>query len=209
MKTRRYISIALVFLLGGGLLIAQQGGGGGQRNQSGQRQTTPRQAGGQGSRQGPKSGTMTQTRQQQRDRLRTQLTTQQRDQLGTCTHDMDRLRTRARDMAQYASGNSFNAQDARTQANQIRTEFQAMEQNRVQLRESLNAEQQSAVQQRDQKMTQLRDRIQTRLQTMDAELAKPDPNRKQVNKQARLTEQEMTRYHLQLREMGNDLGMLE
>lgn len=208
MKTRGYLSLAVLFLLAGSPLVAQRpgGGGGGQHGQQGQRTA---QRSGQGSGPAGGQGAISQTRQMQRDRLRTQATTQQRDQLRTCRQGMEQMRTRTRDMARSASGKGFSADEARTRTAQIQNEFQTMDQTRVQLRQSLNTEQQTAAQPRDQKLDQLRDRIRTRLQTIDAELAKPDPNRKEVSKQARLSEREMTLYQAQLRQMGDDLGMTD
>lgn len=200
---RKSLVFLAAFVLAVPLACAQGKGGGGQGRPQGQGQGQGQgQAQGQQGQQGRGSemgkGTM------QRDRIRA--TNQQRNQIKTCDQSMDRVRTRARDMAQAAGGKNFNADQARQQRSQLRNEVQTMEQEHARLIQDLSAEQREAFQDQIRSMDQNRERIHTRLQEMEQELAGAGPNGKRVAEQARAIEREMKEWQKTNRKMASDMS---
>ena len=142
-----------------------------------------------------------------RDRIRIHATDQQRDQYRTCDQSMDRIRTRARDMAKASSSPGFNADQARQNRDQLRNELRVMEQEHERLMQGLNGEQKEAIAEHHRNMEQIHQRINTRLQEMDQELAQATPNGQRAAEQARAIEREMKQWQKQHREMGDELGL--
>jgi hypothetical protein len=204
MKKKRVLLLALVAFASTGVYAQARGGaqGGSSRGQGqGQGQQTPRT----GRQSGQGAGA--QDRGAQRDQARAQTTDQQRDQYRTCDQSMDRARTMARDMAQDSGGKGFNADRARQQRDQLREQFQTMEQEHQRLLQGLTADQGQFVQQRTGTMEQIQERINTRLQEMNQELEMAAPDGKRVAEQARTIEREMKAWQDQHRAMGGDLAL--
>ncbi len=161
-----------------------QGRGGGQGRGSGA---------GAGQGQGPGLGQQqsgVQTRQSEGDHKRVGVTRQQRDQIRACDKIADGIRKQAREMAQN-TGSKFNADQARRQRDQIRTQVQEMEQEHERLMNGLDATQQQAFQDQIRNMNRMREQLNLQLQQTDAELSPPNPDPKRVTERAREMEQIM------------------
>lgn len=149
-----------------------------------------------------------QTRLTQRDQLHTQVSTEQRDQYRTCDQSAEQTRATARTLARSAGNGLFNTDDLRDKHQQLKQQFQTLQQNREQLNTGLSVEQQSAVEKRNQEMQKTHERIQSRLQEMDRELSGSTFNATNFAAQARATERDMNSYQKQLRATGRTLDLL-
>lgn len=191
---RRVLFVGATLLLASPAFATQgRPGGAGQGRQ--QRPTT-------GQRQGQTTsgrGTM--------DRQRIRATDQQRDQLRDCTQTADRIREQARDMDRLTRSKTFEAAKARQQRDQIREQLRTMEQQHQQLMNGMSQEQQAALRNRVERMSQIRERVNNQLGRLNEELAKPDPNGKQVRKTAQQLEKEMNRWKSQYRSMESEMGV--
>jgi chromosome segregation ATPase len=179
------LTVSAIFLIGLPVTMAQGRGG---RNQpvAGQKKGAQRGQPGQqpgGSR--------------DKARKRIHLTEQQRDQLRTCDREADRIREHARIMARDASSRTFEAEQARTQHNQLREMLQTMNQEHERLRQGLSREQHLQLQSRLRVMEQQHERARARLQLMEQELKRARPDRKRVAKRAREIESAMQRWQEQ------------
>lgn len=141
------------------------------------------------------------------DRQRIRANNQQRDQLRTCTQTADRIRQQARDMDRLARSKTFDAAKARQQRDEIRNHVRTMEQEHQQLMNGMTQEQQTALRIRTERMNRIRERVNNQLGRLDEELAKPDPNRKQVAKTAQQISKEMNQWKSQYRAMEHEMGV--
>lgn len=204
---RRYVLILTVLLLTPSLGLFAQGRGGGGGGQHGQRSAGGPQQPGQrpdtgrpaDAQRGPQAG--------RQDRQRIHATEQQREQHRTCDQVANRVRTRARAMAQAAKGGGFNNEEFRRQHEQLREEIRAMHQERDRFATGLTPEQGEALQDRIRAMDQSRDRVNQPLQDLDRELAQREPDRKRLAEYSRELEKAMKEWQKRHREMGSDLGI--
>ena len=174
---KKYFVLLSIFLLASVTAFPQRGGGGarGRQGQSGQ----------QGQMQGNRQSGRIQT-----DRQQTSISSRQREQIRDCSNMADGIRKQARDMA-LASGNKFNAGDARQQLGQIQQRYQTMEKEHERLMQGLDAGQQQGMQEQIQNMNRLRSQVNSQLQQMNSDLKSAEPNAQKVSQQAREMERTM------------------
>jgi archaellum component FlaC len=174
---KKHLIFLSIFLLASITAFPQRGGGGarGRQGQSGQ----------QGQMQGNRQSARSQTDLQQ-----ARINSRQREQIRDCSNMADGIRKQARDMAQ-ASGNKFNAGEARQQLGRIQQRYQAMEKEHERLMQGLNAGQQQGMQEQIQNMNRLRSQVNSQLQQMQSDLKSAEPNAQKVSQQARETERTM------------------
>jgi len=98
-------------------------------------------------------------------------------------------------------GGAFGAARARQYRDQIRNEFQALEQRHSEFVTGLAPGERDRIQDRLRDMDRIRERTRDRLREMDAECDKAAPDRKRLRKQARDVEREMTRLRTQYRDL--------
>jgi hypothetical protein len=123
-----------------------------------------------------------------RPRDRVHVSQQQQDQIRSCDRSVDAVRSQARQMGKYKNG-GFNADKARQDGKQLQERVKTMQQDHERLMQGLNQGQEQALESHLRNMTQLQERLNVQMQNLDAELAKTDPDVKQVTAQAREMEQ--------------------
>ncbi len=124
------------------------------------------------------------------DQKRIHATQQQRDQIRTCSKQADEVRKQVRKMAQ-TSDKKFNADEARGQRDQIRTQLQAMEQEHERLMNGLDPNQQQAFREQIQNMNRLQQTTRSEFQRMNSEMEQANPDATRVKERAREMEQAM------------------
>jgi chromosome segregation ATPase len=174
---KKYLIFLSIFLLASVTAFPQRGGGGtrGRQSQSGQQKQM------QENRQSGRSQT---------DRQQAFVSSQQRKQIKDCSNMADGIRKQARDMAQ-ASGNKFNAGEARQQLGQIQQRYQAMEKEHERLMQGLDAGQRQLLQEQIQNMNRLQSQVNSQLQQMHSDLKSAEPNAQKLSQQAREMERTM------------------
>ncbi len=93
-------------------------------------------------------------------------------------------------MAQ-TSDKKFNADEARRQRDQIRTQLQAMEQEHERLMNGLDPNQQQAIREQIQNMNRLQQATRSEFQRMNSEMEQANPDAARVKERAREMEQAM------------------
>lgn len=185
----------------------QGGAGGGARGgdvgaQSGQRGQSPEtgQRGGQ-----PDTGQQKSAKEQERERIRA--TEQQRVHVATCEQSGNRVSAKAREMAEAAKGGGSNNAEFRRLHEQLQQEIRTMQQDRDRFTSSLGDEQRQALQNRIRNLDQASNRLNERIRFLDAEIAKPDQDRKRVRDYAGDVEKATNEYQKRLRETARDMGV--
>jgi uncharacterized protein (DUF3084 family) len=146
---------------------------------------------------GPGSGAPSTT--QHRERIRA--TEQDRLRIHDSRATSGRVRNRAREMREAAEGNAFGAAQARQHRDQIRSEFQALEQRHGEFVTGLAPAERDRIRDRLRDMDRIRERTRDRLREMDAECDKAVPDRVRLQEQAQEVAREMTRLRTQYRDL--------
>ena len=129
-------------------------------------------------------------------------TQQQRDQIRSCDKMADGIRKQAKEMAQ-ASKKGFKADEANKQRNQIRDQFQTMEQQHNQLMNSLDGAQNQAWQEQIKNMNEFHQQLNLQMQKMDGELSSADPDSKRIRESAQEMERIMNNWRKEYRTLSS------
>jgi chromosome segregation ATPase len=197
-RSRRFLLVAAVLLLASPAIAIQGRPGGAQGGQGGQGRQQPKT--------GQQKGQMPSGRGAA-DRQRIRATDQQRDQLRDCTQTADRIRQQARDMDQLTRSKTFDAAKARQQRDQMREQFRTMEQEHQRLVNGMSQDQRNALRNQVEQMNQIRQRVNNQFGQLDMELARTDPNAKEVRERAQQISKEMNRWKSQYRSMESEMGV--
>jgi chromosome segregation ATPase len=196
------IPITALSLVFGSPLAAQRGGG---RGGGGSQQV------GGGTQQGAGRGTpqaQGPSAQGQRTQDQTRglihATDQQRDQLKACDQSAGQVRKQARALAAVAKSGGANNGDFMRQRDQLHEQIQAMQRDHQQFVSGLTSSQQASLADRIRAMDRDREQINSRIRQLDAELAKPDPQRKRIEEHAREIEKAMKDWQQQYRRTQSD-----
>jgi chromosome segregation ATPase len=179
--SRRWVAPPMILFLVLSLpLWAQRGGGGrGGAGGLGQQQGTMGQQRGQGTDRGGASA-------QERQRIRA--TDAQRVQYRSLTAAMNRVRTRAREMARLARRTGGGYEQFRAQYVELQNELEAMRDQHEDFLDGLSDEQQAATEGRAKEMAKDLDELNVWMEAMDDELKQSEPDAKKLEKQARQVE---------------------
>jgi hypothetical protein len=146
-----------------------------------------------------------QTGTQDRQRYRIHATGPQRDQYRICTQSVNRGRTQARNMVQFANGSGFIVEQARQRRDQLRNEIRTMQQEHDRFMQRLSDDERAAMQDRVRKMDQARDRVNLSIQAMNEGFKQVNPDQQHIAKQARKIEKAMKEWQKQYHKMGSDM----
>jgi chromosome segregation ATPase len=198
--SKRLAAQTLVIVLGLSLpLWAQRGGGGGGGAGSlGQRQgTMGQQRGPMMDRSGPSA----------QERLRIRASDQQRVQYRSLTAAMNRVRTRAREMARLAKRTGGSYEQFRAQYVELQNEFERMREQHEDFVDGLSDEQEAATKEREKGMAKDLDELNVWMEAMDDELKQSEPDAKKLEKQARQAEKAAKNLQDGSRRLAQDLSI--
>jgi hypothetical protein len=122
-----------------------------------------------------------------------------RDRRRDCTGATDRVRRRARDMAEAAGRSGFGPAQAGVHRQRLLREFQNLEREHGRYLENLGPAERTRLQDRLREVERLRLSARERLRLMDVECARAQPDRVRLREHARELESEMERWRDQYR----------
>lgn len=143
--------------------------------------------------------------QEQRQRIRA--TEPQRSQYRVAAQAANRVRTRARAMVRMAKAAAFSSQEFRPLCSQLQNEIQLMTEEHEEFMAGLTEEQRTATKGRDDEMDKELEELKIWGEAMDEELKQPDPNPKQLSKQARQIEKTVKEYQNDDHQLALDLSI--
>jgi len=197
--SRRLAAQILVLVLGFSFpLWAQRGGGGRGGGRGGTQQGTMGQQRGQGTNRGGLNA-------QERQRVRA--TDAQRVQYRSLAQAMNRVRTRAREMARLAKRAGGGYEQFRAQYVELQNELELMRDQHEDFVDGLSEEQQAATEEREKEMAKDLDELNVWMEAMDDELKQTDPDAKKLEKQAREVEKAAKNWQEDSRRLASDLSI--
>lgn len=197
MRIKRFLQVSALTALTATAVIAGPGGGPGGGGPGG-----PGGGGPGGPGPGPVSAGPGSPGAMQRDRAQIHATEQDRLRIQASLDASAQVRNRAREMRQAASGAGYGAEQARRNRDQVRSEFQALEQRHGALVSGLSAADRDRVRDRLHDMDAIRDRVRERLRELDAECDKDAPDRDRLREQTRDIARDMKRLESEYKDLA-------
>jgi len=196
--SRHWFVPLMVFVLASSFPLWAQRGGGGRGGGRGVEQGTM------GQRRGPtteRSGLSAQERQ------RIRATDPQRVQYRSLVQAVNRVRTRARELARLAKKTGAGYEQLRAQYVELQNELEAMRDQHEDFLDGLSDEQQAATEQDAKEMAKDLDELNVWMEAMDDELKQSEPDGKKLEKQARQVEKAAENWQKNAHRLASDLSI--
>jgi uncharacterized phage infection (PIP) family protein YhgE len=195
---KRLAAQGLILILGFSLpLWAQRGGGRGGGRGGPQQDAVGQQRGPMADRGGPSA--------QERQRIRA--TDRQRVEYRSLAQAMNRVRTRAREMAHLAKRAGDGYEQFRAQYVELQNELALMREQQKDFTEGLSEEQRATTKEREKEMAKDLDELNVWMEAMDDELKQSEPDTKKLEKQSRQVEKAAKNWQEDSRRMASDLSI--
>ena len=138
---------------------------------------------------------------------RIRATDKQRGQYRSLAQAMNRVRTRAREMAHVAKKGGGGHELFRAQYVELRDEVGLMQEQQEDFVDELSEEQQAATEARVKEMAKDLDELNVWMEAMDEELKQTEPDAKKLEKQARDVEMAAKKWQADSRRLASDLSI--